>query len=75
MRRLPVSQLYGIFELRIRYYRQNYRILYSFHGEEIVVLLHGLVKETKVPDREINLAVERKRRFEMSPEVHTYYED
>lgn len=65
----------GIYELRIRYYRQNYRILYFFHAGEIAVLSNGLVKEAEVPAGEIETAIQRKREFERSQEAHTYYED
>ena len=65
----------GIYELRIRYYRQNYRILYFFHKGEIAVLSNGLVKQAVVPAGEISIAIQRKARFEQDPEVHTYYEE
>jgi phage-related protein len=75
--RRPVAEYLrdGIFELRIRYYRQNYRILYFYHEGEAAVLSHGLAKEAKVPDKDIDLAVQRKTDFEANPEAHTYYED
>lgn len=65
----------GIYELRIRYYRQNYRMLYFFHEGVAAVLAHGLVKESRVPENEIELALERKRKFQANPEAHTYYEE
>lgn len=65
----------GIYELRIKYYRQNYRILYFFHKDDIAVLSNGLVKEAKVPAGEIEIAVRRKDKFEQDPEAHTYYEE
>lgn len=63
-----------IYELRIKYYRQNYRILYFFHKGGIAVLAHGLVKESVVPNKDIDLAVCRKKEFTEDPEVHTYEE-
>ena len=45
-----------------------------FFSEGRAVLSHGLTKEGKVPDTEIDRAVERKRRFEQSPDKHTYRE-
>ena len=42
----------------------HYRILYFFAGKAIVVLSHGLVKEKEVPQREIDLALERKQKVE-----------
>ena len=38
------------------------------------VLSHGLAKERVVPAREIDRAVERKKRFETNPRRHTYEE-
>lgn len=49
----------GIHELRFRIGTVQYRVLYSFHGQNAVVLSHGLTKESKVPDRDIDLAVGR----------------
>ena len=63
----------GIRELRIRFRREHYRILYFFSGE-LAVLSHGIKKEGEVPPREIDLALERKRRFESDPDKHTYRE-
>ncbi len=65
----------NIYELRVRYQRVNYRMLYFFHGRTAVVVSHGLIKERVVPLREINRAVERKGKFELDPEKHTYLED
>ena len=65
----------GIYELRIAYGTVNYRILYFFHGDgKAVVLAHGLTKEDVVPDKDIDLAVQRKSVFESDPERHTYHE-
>ena len=65
----------NIYELRWRFQSVNYRILYFFHGKEVVVLSNGLTKEGQVPPREIDLAVERKRAFEIDPVGHTYSEE
>lgn len=62
----------GIYELRIRYGTVNYRILYFFHGREAAVLAHAITKENRVPSVEIDRALERKRRFETNPVLHTY---
>lgn len=61
-----------IHELRIGWQHVNYRILYFFHGRTTAVLSHGVVKEDRVPPREIDRAVERKARFEANPAAHTY---
>ena len=52
----------GIYELRASYQRVHYRMLYFFAGRAVVVLCHGLTKEREVPTREIDLAVERKKK-------------
>ena len=62
----------GIYELRVRYRSINYRMLYFFHGTQVVVISHGLMKEREVPPKEIDRAVERKKRFESDPEAHTF---
>ena len=64
----------GIYELRIGLDGINYRILYFFHGRTIAVLSHGIIKERVVPPKEIDLAVRRKKVFELNPESHTYRE-
>jgi phage-related protein len=65
----------GIYELRVGLQGINYRILYFFHGKVAAILAHGLVKERVVPPREIDLAIERKQRFERDPGAHTYQEE
>ena len=62
----------GIYELRVRRKRVNYRILYFFHGQNVAVLAHGLVKEKQVPDVDIQRAIERKRKLENDPDKHTF---
>ena len=62
----------GIHELRARLGPVNYRILYSFHGRVVAVLLHALVKEDVVPEADIDLAVVRKKAFSRDPEGHTF---
>ena len=62
----------GIRELRIRFGRVNYRILYSIHGGVVAVLLHALTKEDVVPDRDINVAVARQDAFTRDPGAHTF---
>jgi len=64
----------GIYELRIRVGRVNYRILYFFHGRAAAVLSHGLVKEKVVPKADIDRAVARKKRYTADPKIHTYRE-
>ncbi len=65
----------GIYELRAKHLRVNYRILYFFLGRQAVVVTHGIVKQkAAVPAREIDLALRKKQRFEADPERHSYSE-
>ncbi len=63
-----------IYELRIGHQRVNYRVLYFFHGKAAAVVCHGLQKEAAVPDKEIDLAVKRKKKFVAAPKKHTFEE-
>jgi phage-related protein len=60
----------GIYELRARVGNVNYRLLYFFHGKDIAVVAHGLTKEAEVPARDIERAIERRRRYEQEPAKH-----
>lgn len=60
----------GIYELRIRFRSENYRMLYFFHGRVAAVVSHGFTKEKLVPSKEIKIAIERKTRFEADPDKH-----
>ena len=64
----------GIHELRVAFRGMQYRMLYFSHGQQAVIS-HGLKKESVVPSKEIDLAVERKARFENDPMKHTYREN
>ncbi len=65
------NKIYG---LRIGLQGVNFRILYFSYGNDIAVLSHGMVKERVVPPKEINLAIERKQKYEQAPSLHTYKE-
>ena len=65
----------GIYELRISFGHVNYRILYFFHERGVSVLAHSLTKEGRVPDGDVQTAVDRKARFGRDPERHRYYEE
>ena len=64
----------GIYELRVKLQRMNYRMLYFFHRDIAAVLSHGLVKERHVPAKQIDRAVEHRLKFEKDPELHTHEE-
>jgi phage-related protein len=63
----------GLYELRIKFYRVNYRILYFFHGRTVAVASHGLAKEGKLPPAEIERAREHRRKFQSNPDRHTFH--
>lgn len=60
----------GIHELRPSFAGVHYRMLYFFHGNEVVVVSHGITKERKVPDVEMERAIERMKRFRSNPLSH-----
>lgn len=64
----------GIYELRVTINGIQLRILYFFHGTTAAIVSHGLVKQRVVPPKEIDRAIERKKRFEANPQEHTYEE-
>lgn len=51
------------------------RILYFFHDRTAAVLAHGLTKEAKLPDKDIDIAVARKEKFAADPERHSFVEE
>lgn len=63
-----------IYELRVAHQGINYRMLYFFHGKAATVVSHGLVKERRVPPKEIDKATKRKKKFEADPQKHTHKE-
>jgi phage-related protein len=65
----------GIYELRLRKGRVNYRILYFFHGRGLAVLGHALTKVDKVPNADIERALRRKKAFVADPAKHSYSEE
>jgi phage-related protein len=65
----------GIYELRAKHRRVQYRILYFFEGQNVAIVAHAIVKKGEaVPDVEINRAIERRQLFVADPEAHTYEE-
>ena len=61
----------GIRELRTRVGRVHYRILYFFFGKHAACLSHGITKEDEVPDKDIELAIRRKKLVERDSERYT----
>ena len=63
----------GIYELRFRVGRVQYRSLYFFHGRTAVVISHGFIKEAaEVRHVEIERALRLKQAFGMNPQLHTH---
>jgi phage-related protein len=65
----------GIFELRVHFQTVNYRMLYFFAGRRIVVVSHGLVKERRIPAKELELAGQRRQAFLDDPKAHSSISD
>ena len=65
----------GVYELRAKVGRVNYRVLYFFHGRDVALLAHGFTKEREIPKGDLARALERKARFESNPSGHTYREE
>lgn len=61
----------GIYELRTRGGTVNYRILYGFTGQNVVLLSHGCTKERQVPKREIERAIKNLKAYKKDPKAHT----
>jgi len=65
----------GLYELRPKVGHVHYRMLYFFHGRDVVVLTHGFTKEGRIPPAELRRALRKKAAFERNPEVHSYCEE
>lgn len=63
----------GIYELRARFRKANYRILYCFNDKD-AVLLSGVTKESVVDPKDIDIAINRMHVFSNSPKKHSYVE-
>jgi len=76
LRRPHAEYLEGtdLYELRVKFHRVNYRMLYFFHGRTAAVVSHGFAVESRVPPREIKLATARMRKFKADPERHAFRE-
>ncbi|MFA6209138.1 MAG: type II toxin-antitoxin system RelE/ParE family toxin [Candidatus Obscuribacterales bacterium] len=64
----------GIRELRTEIRNTNYRLLYFFHGQNCVIISHGIIKEDVVPDQEIDKAIENKNLYISDPDKYSYHE-
>ena len=64
----------GIYELRAKAGRIQYRMLYFFHGRQAVVISHGITKRESAVPIEIERARRRRQAFEAAPPRHTHKE-
>jgi phage-related protein len=64
----------GIRELRAEVGNVNYRLLYFFSGKDQVVISHGITKEDKVPDSEIDRAIQNRQKYRLAPLKYCYCE-
>ena len=62
----------GIYELRARAGKVNYRIFYAFAGKQIVLLSHGSTKEKKVERKEIERAIRNLASYRQNPNGCTH---
>jgi phage-related protein len=73
--RRPVAEyLEGtdLYELRVKFHRVNYRMLYFFHGRTVAVVSHGFAKRSSIPPAEIKRATGRMERFRADPPSHSF---
>jgi phage-related protein len=65
----------GIYELRVRFQKTQYRMLYFFYSEGRAVITHGFSKQAdKVPPKEVDRAARMKRRYEEDSDRHSHWE-
>ena len=57
----------GVYELRTKVGRVNYRMLYGFIGKDVVLVSHGFTKEKEVPEKEIDRAIKRLALYQSDP--------
>lgn len=60
----------GLYALRVKVKKINFRIFYFFHGKNVAVLIHGCTKEGAIPETELKRARERKAIYENDPQSH-----
>jgi len=61
-----------IWELRVIVKRVQHRILYTFINKQVILLTHGLTKESIVPKEEIDRAIEYRNEYIQNPKKHMY---
>jgi phage-related protein len=55
----------NLFELRIKGRNKIIRLFYCYKKNKIIIVLHGFIKKTqKIPPKELELAIKRKKEIE-----------
>lgn len=62
----------GIYELRFKHLKVQYRILYFFLGKQVIVSSSLITKEKEVPQKEINKCISNKKLVESDFDLYTY---
>ena len=62
----------GVYELRTKHQRVNYRILYGFVGKNKTLLSHGCTKEGQISRTDISRARRNLDNYLEHPELHAY---
>jgi len=61
----------GVYELRAKQGKVQYRILYFYHGQNVALLSNGFIKKgSAVPPTEIDKAIQRKKQYEQNSDKH-----
>jgi len=60
-----IQGIKGLFELRIRGKNVITRFFYCYRKDKIIILLHAFIKKTqKIPNKELDIAIKRKKEIE-----------
>ena len=60
----------GVYELRAEVGNVQYRVLYFFTGQNVAIVSHGITKKSKMPKKEIDIAVARMKQVKSDPETY-----
>lgn len=60
-----IKRIKNLFELRIKGKNIIIRFFYCYRKNKIIIILHGFIKKTqKLPVKELEIAIKRKKEFE-----------
>jgi phage-related protein len=75
LRRPTADYLRDDYELRVKFQKIRYRMLYFFYGRVRAVITHGITKQTdKVPPKKIDRSLEMKKRYDEDADYHSHWE-